>query len=88
MSNYPSIYTDSLHLYDPTFILPMAFMSLNYLLLQRSDHPFLINLRNNWSPITKGLLIIYASAFSIVLPQTYLVSWIGFGMTHLVVKES
>ena len=31
--------------YDPTFTLPLAVMVLNYNLLTRSRHPFLVNMR-------------------------------------------
>eukprot|EP00347_Sterkiella_histriomuscorum_P015910 403355219 len=51
MSNYPQYYPEHISTmlqHDPTFIMPMALMLVNYLLLKNSDHPFLINIRNRW----------------------------------------
>ena len=43
-------------------------------------------MREKWSPLSLTLLSIYASCFAIVLPQTYLISYLAFGSTHLALR--
>lgn len=71
--------------YDPTFTMPALVMGLNYALLARSKHPFLVNVRHRWTPFSKAVFILYASGISMVLPQTYLISYLAFGTSHLLV---
>ena len=72
--------------HDPTFTLPIGVMIFNYVLLSRSSHPFLVNIRQNWSELARALLVIYGSALTIVLPQSYLISYLAFGTSHLAVR--
>ena len=73
MANHPHYYEhirDAAYWssYDPTFTMPLAVMVLNYILLSQSRHPFLVNIRKNWSEMAKSMLVIYGSALAIVLP--------------------
>ena len=100
MSNYPQYYpqwnnpTDGvfgslsgpLLSYDQTFILPLAVMSLTYRLLKHSEHPFLINLREKWTPLATMLFVVYSTCLSIVLPQSYLISYLAYVGTHIMVR--
>jgi hypothetical protein len=61
-------------------------MALNYRLLRHSEHPFLINVRSKWSPLATALFVVYGSCLSIVLPQTYLISYMAYVGTHMVVR--
>ena len=89
-SNHPAYYPEMSHwlTIDSTFILPLFLMGLNYILVQKSDHPFLINVRERWSPLTKSFCILYGSALAIVLPKTYLISYCSFGIAHLLVRSA
>ena len=62
--------------------MPIAVMILNYIGLIKSEHPFLVNVRKS-NPLALGLFILYSSGLSIVLPKTYLVSYLAYGTTHL-----
>jgi hypothetical protein len=73
--------------HDHTFVLPLAVIYLNYHLLSGSHHPFLVNITRQWSTLAKGLLVLYGSCLSIVLPQTYLISYLAFGATHLLMRK-
>ena len=91
MANHPHYYEhikDAAYWssYDPTFAMPIAVMILNYTLLNGSSHPFLVNIRQNWSETAKTLLVIYGSSLAIVLPQSYLISYMAFGVSHLIVR--
>jgi hypothetical protein len=72
--------------YDQTFVLPLCLMSLTYQLVRHSEHPFLINLRTRWHPVSLGLLVIYSTCLTIVLPQTYLISYMAFVSSHIAVR--
>ena len=93
MANYPDYFTEFVRdvafwsSYDPTFTLPAIVMGLNYALLARSRHPFLVNVRQRWTPFSKAIFVLYGSGISMVLPQTYLISYLAFGTAHLVVGE-
>jgi len=54
--------------HDPTFILPALIIPLNYLMLNNSTHPFLINIREGWTPLFKLLASVYISFGFIILP--------------------
>ena len=91
MANHPSYYTHIqdatlLSAHDPTFTAPIAIMLLNYVLLQKSDHPFLWNIRQNYGFLIKSFLVMASSSVAIVLPQTYLISYLAFGVSHLVIR--
>jgi hypothetical protein len=64
----------------------MAVMWLNFHLLKGSTHPYLINIRENWGTISLGLTAVYGSCLAIVLPQTYLLSYLSFGATHILIR--
>ena len=88
MSNHPDCYghiQDAAYWgsHDPHFILPAAVMFLNFALLQSSSHPFLVNMRQHWAPFSKAVFLLYGSGLAMVLPQTYLISYMAFGLTHL-----
>ena len=70
MSNYPAFFAFAAPWcsHDPLFVLPAFVMALNYSLLENSRHPFLINVRQNWSPFTKALAVLYGSGMALVLP--------------------
>ena len=73
MANHPSYYehiqgASLLAGHDPTFTAPIAIMILNYILLQRSDHPFLFNIRQNYGFLFKATLVMASSSVAIVLP--------------------
>lgn len=93
ISNHPEFYTEFLRdvsfwsSHDPNFIMPALVMALNYALLQNSRHPFLVNVRQHWSPFGKAVCVLYGSGVAMVLPQTYLISYLTFGLTHLVVTR-
>jgi hypothetical protein len=76
----------SLLSYDQTFILPLALMAMNYRLIKHSEHPFLINMRNKWSPLATMLFVVYSSCVTIVLPQAHLVSYMAYVGTHIMVR--
>ena len=89
MSNHPECYSAVKDVafwssYDPTFSFAAAIMVLNYQLLQQSRHPFLVNVRQHWSPFSKAVFVLYGSGIAMVLPQTYLISYAAFGATHLI----
>ena len=46
----------------------------------------MINIRNRWTPMAKMLIITYLSCVSMVLPQSYVISYMAFGVTHLMVE--
>ena len=94
MANHPEYYTEFVtdiafwSSHDPTmFTMPLLVMALNYALLQNSQHPFLINVRQRWTPFSKALCVLYGSGIALVLPQTYLISYLAFGSTHLIVNS-
>ena len=75
MANHTGYYTDFVQdvafwsSHDPTMLtLPLLVMALNFSLLERSRHPFLVNVRQRWSPMTKALLVLYGSGVAMVLP--------------------
>ena len=91
MANHPSYYAhikgaQLLAAHDPTFTAPIAVMLMNYVLLQWSDHPFLFNIRQNYGFLFKASLVMASSSVAIVLPQTYLISYLAFGVCHLIVR--
>ena len=91
MANYPQHFSADAALwasYDTTFTMPIAVMALNYLLVQKSDHPFLVNVRDRWSPLGKGFLVLYGSCMAIVLPKSYLIAYLGYGTAHLLVRTA
>ena len=73
--------------YDPTFMLPISVMITNYVLLNSSEHPFLINLRNDWTTTSKALLCLYSSAAFIVLPKSFSIAFLGYAVTHLLIRK-
>ena len=74
MSNHPECYAGHLQdvaywsSHDPHFVLPAGVMILNYALIQNSTHPFLVNVRQNWSPFSKAVCVLYGSGLALVLP--------------------
>lgn len=93
ISNHPDCYTPYLQdigywsSFDPHFALPALVMALNYSLLQNSRHPFFVNVRQHWTPFSKSIFVLYGSGIAMVLPQTYLISYLAFGTTHLLVNK-
>ena len=69
--------------HDPTFTLPALAIPLSYLLLNNSLHPGLINIRENWTPLAKLLASVYVSCGLIVLPQSYSIAFLSYGLMHL-----
>ena len=63
-------------------MMPLAVMMLNYVGVMKSEHPFLVNVRKS-NPITVSLFILYGSGLSIILPKTYLISYLAYGTSHL-----
>jgi hypothetical protein len=61
-------------------------MVSNYLLLTHSEHPFLVNVRKDWTVLARGLLCLYGSAAFIVLPQSFSIAYISYAFTHMVVR--
>lgn len=45
-----------------------------------------MNVRNKWSTLSTMLFVVYGSCLTIVLPQTYLISYMAFGVTHMMVR--
>lgn len=93
MANHPEYYSVFMKdvaywsSFDPSFSMPALLMIMNYTLIQNSKHPFLVNIRQNWTPFSKALCIIYGTGITMVLPQTYLISYLAFGTTHLIVTK-
>ena len=94
MSNHVDYYTEFVKdvvfwsSHDPTMVtLPVLVMAMNYTLIQRSRHPFLVNVRQRWTPMSKALFVLYGSGIAMVLPQTYLISYLAFGTTHLLINS-
>ena len=71
--------------HDPTFIFPVGIIALNYILLNNSAHPWLINIRESWTPFWKMLGMVYLSSGFIVLPQSFSIAYMSYGLTHLAV---
>lgn len=72
----PKCYPEFCFPFDST--LPIVVVLSNYFLLQKSDHPFAIKIREDWPVICKGLLVLYSSAFFTVLPSPYHIAWLSY----------
>ena len=44
-------------------------------------------MRQRWTPFSKAVFVLYGSGIAMVLPQTYLISYLAFGTTHLIVNK-
>ena len=73
--------------HDPTYLLPIVVMMANYFLITKSEHPFLINVRKDWSPLSRSFLCLYGSAMFIVLPQSYSIAYLSFLISHFIIRE-
>ena len=77
----------SYHLsHDPSFTLPVLVILTNFILLKGSEHPFLINMRKEWSITWQSLFCLYGSAMFIVLPQSYSIAYLSYLGVHLVIR--
>jgi len=75
------LWTD-LYKYDPYFLLPILFGSINYALLRTSWHPFTISLKDSHK-----ILISFTSSLSaVMLPSAYIEAWLGLSLTHMIVN--
>ena len=72
--------------YDATYLMPIAVMLLNYNLLTKSEHPFLVNIKQ-MNPFWLQVLVLYSSGLAIVLPRTYLIGYLAYGSTHILLKK-
>lgn len=73
--------------HDPYFILPLLIMVNNYLLLNIIKHPWLINYHNDPKKHIRLLYIsFFSSLFTVFWPKAYIVSWIAYSMTHIVIN--
>ena len=71
--------------YDATYLMPIAVMLLNYNLLKKSEHPFLVNIRQ-MNPFWLQIFVLYSSGLAIVLPKTYLIGYLAYGSTHILLR--
>jgi len=63
--------------------MPFLAVILNYMLLNNSSHPWLVNVRQSWSPFYQLLASVYLSAALIVLPQSFTWAYLSYGFVHL-----
>ena len=74
MANHPDYYTEFIKdvafwsSYDPMFAMPALVMCMNYALIQNSKHPFLVNVRQHWTPFSRALFVLYGSGVAMALP--------------------
>jgi hypothetical protein len=73
-------------MYDATYSLPAAIMLLNYTTLVTSEHPFFARLKQG-NPLFLGLAVLYGSGVAFVLPKTYLIAYLAYGTTHLLIRS-
>jgi len=54
MANYPEYYPEfaAWSCIDPTYLSPMLIAAVNLWLLRGSEHPFLVNVRQDWSVLS------------------------------------
>ena len=69
--------------HDPTFTTPVLAVILNYCILRNSEHPWLVNVREGWTPFYQLLASVYLSAAFIVLPQSFTWAYLSYGLAHL-----
>ena len=72
---------------DTYFIGPVFCVGVNYLILHKSQHPWLINIREGWSNVAKLSAALYMAAPFIILPQSFTVAWLSYGAVHMFMRE-
>lgn len=77
---------------DPTYISPVLVMLLNYLLVGKSDHPFLVHLRQRklvaWNiAFMSGLAVSIMPAVRLNATQLYNSTYFGFILMHILLRS-
>ena len=77
----------TLNIFDPNgLLLWLWVMILNQVFVNSSIHPFLVNFRQNTNIMTKWIWVSVLSSISIALPKAYLITWIGYLSTHILLR--
>lgn len=85
---YPNFNSDTvlglnLATYDPYFIFPIIVFFNNFLLLNVSNHPWLVN----YSYSKLLYLSFFLSIGTIFVPKCYCISWIAYTLTHVLILK-
>lgn len=77
---------------DPTYISPVLVMLLNYLLVGKSDHPFLVHIRQRklmvWNiAFMSGLAVSIMPAVRLSTTQLYNSTYLGFVLMHILLRS-
>lgn len=92
--SYPELCNSSLFNYgamnlatvDPTYILAIIISCLNYMVIRSPHDPIAVNLMYKFSPLAKMLQCAVVGSLWIALPKAYLLTYIGYASTHLVIR--
>jgi len=79
----------SLAAYDMLFyfpILPIAIIGLNYLILSKSDHPFMIHLVRKENKLQCLNFAFMGGLIFVPFPTIYAYSYIGLALGHLLIR--
>ena len=72
--------------HDPLFLLPLPIILLNYLILSKSRHPFLIHMVRKQNKMMCFTLAFMSGLLFAPLPSIYPLAYIGVGLGHLTVR--
>ena len=81
----------SLATYDmllPFPILPIVVVGLNYLILSKSDHPFMIHLVRKENRLQCLNLAFMSGLIFVPFPTIYTYSYIGLAVGHLLIRSA